>query len=521
MTMILPRSAWTTTPDNRDVDLQPSRVNALTAHYPADGNVTHRDLTQEQVAAKLRGYRNGHTAKGWRDIGYNYAIDQSGRIWFLTGLDVGAHANAVGNTTSVGVLFVVGNTEPISAAAIEAFRWLRQYVIGKGYTKATKVQGHQQVPGNSTSCPGAPLMALIKSGALAQPPGGVIVTPPKPQIAVWDLPSTWAIGSTGDAVTKLGQRLVIWAKHLGLSAPYSVGPGPEFTETDRAAVAAFQRAQGWTGADADGYPGPETFRRLASTPTRPKPDPDPDDGPLVEYISANLAGYNNPHGMKTAVDRAKRDIPDYLRPKAPLWYHFQECSKPMLEHLDKALPEYKRVSAGGKGRESYYRRDAGIKILKAELLNVKHMLLKDTKEHLVIAWEIDGAQAVDVNFHNENEGSTFQPLQLRDVMNSGRTMADEHGIDRANIAITGDANLKTAAAFAWAQRWAEASHIAKKKIDLGYTTLNRWSARLIKGRRIDVDIFQRDANVLEAEVLFGALISDHWAHRVLRRLKKK
>ncbi|WP_455753306.1 recombinase family protein [Streptomyces bobili] len=31
-------------------------------------------------------------------------------------------------------------------------------------------------------------------------------------------------------------------------------------------VADFQRAQGWTGSDADGYPGPETWRQLFSCP---------------------------------------------------------------------------------------------------------------------------------------------------------------------------------------------------------------------------------------------------------------
>lgn len=39
-------------------------------------------------------------------------------------------------------------------------------------------------------------------------------------------------------------------------------PGPVFTEYTRLNVRDFQLAQGWSGEDADGYPGPETWRRL-------------------------------------------------------------------------------------------------------------------------------------------------------------------------------------------------------------------------------------------------------------------
>ncbi|MYR46585.1 peptidoglycan-binding protein [Streptomyces sp. SID5910] len=65
-------------------------------------------------------------------------------------------------------------------------------------------------------------------------------------------------GANNAYVTQLGRQLV--AK--GYGKHYSVGPGPKWSESDRRAVEAFQRAQHWTGSDADGYPGPETWRRL-------------------------------------------------------------------------------------------------------------------------------------------------------------------------------------------------------------------------------------------------------------------
>jgi hypothetical protein len=65
-------------------------------------------------------------------------------------------------------------------------------------------------------------------------------------------------GHGGDAVLALGRRLV--AK--GFGGHYRTGPGRAWTEADRRNVEAFQRAQGFSGRDADGHPGPETWRRL-------------------------------------------------------------------------------------------------------------------------------------------------------------------------------------------------------------------------------------------------------------------
>ncbi|MFC7305340.1 peptidoglycan-binding protein [Streptomyces monticola] len=67
-------------------------------------------------------------------------------------------------------------------------------------------------------------------------------------------------GRSGPHVTLLGRQLV----KKGFGKSYARGPGPRWGESDRRAVEAFQRAQGWRGGAADGYPGPETWRRLFS-----------------------------------------------------------------------------------------------------------------------------------------------------------------------------------------------------------------------------------------------------------------
>lgn len=67
-------------------------------------------------------------------------------------------------------------------------------------------------------------------------------------------------GRSSTYVTQLGKRLV----ERGYGKHYTSGPDPSWREADRRNVQAFQRAQGWRGAAADGYPGPETWRRLFS-----------------------------------------------------------------------------------------------------------------------------------------------------------------------------------------------------------------------------------------------------------------
>jgi len=80
-------------------------------------------------------------------------------------------------------------------------------------------------------------------------PGGVMTYPGE---------SHFRPGRSGAHVQRLGDRLV----EKGYGAHYVTGPGPHWTETYRRNVEAFQRAQGWSGRAADGYPGPETWRRL-------------------------------------------------------------------------------------------------------------------------------------------------------------------------------------------------------------------------------------------------------------------
>ncbi|HEX5565417.1 MAG TPA: peptidoglycan-binding protein, partial [Streptomyces sp.] len=84
-------------------------------------------------------------------------------------------------------------------------------------------------------------------------------------------------GTTNVHVTKLGQMLVA----RGGGRFYQVGPGPRWGEADRNATKAFQQAQGWSGAAADGIPGPQTWELLVTGKGKNIPGPKP-SGPRFE-----------------------------------------------------------------------------------------------------------------------------------------------------------------------------------------------------------------------------------------------
>ncbi|MDF9816246.1 peptidoglycan-binding protein [Streptomyces sp. SPB162] len=142
------------------------------------------------------------------------------------------------------------------------------YVVGAGplwsvadrdATKAfQRAQGWSG--GDADGLPGPATWEYLVDGAGRNIPAGAPVTRPTGGSTAPRYPgaASFRRGQSNDHVLTLGRRLV--ARGFGKS--YRVGPSRTWGEADRRAVEAFQRAQGWSGRDADGYPGPETWRRL-------------------------------------------------------------------------------------------------------------------------------------------------------------------------------------------------------------------------------------------------------------------
>ncbi|MFH9707710.1 peptidoglycan-binding protein [Streptomyces luteogriseus] len=109
--------------------------------------------------------------------------------------------------------------------------------------------------------PGPHTWELLVTGKGKDVKDGVVGPPPASHgVPGYPGRAMFRPGANNTYVTQLGKQLV----RKGFGRFYRIGPGPLWSEADRRAVEAFQRTQGWRGGAADGYPGPETWRRLFS-----------------------------------------------------------------------------------------------------------------------------------------------------------------------------------------------------------------------------------------------------------------
>ncbi|MGM9465369.1 peptidoglycan-binding protein [Streptomyces murinus] len=104
--------------------------------------------------------------------------------------------------------------------------------------------GHGQTPENQHTDPG-PMPKWSGASPVPKPP-------PFPGR------SAFGPGKSNASVLLLGQQLV----RRGFGKHYRVGPSRDWGEADRLNTRDFQLAQHWSGSDADGYPGPQTWARL-------------------------------------------------------------------------------------------------------------------------------------------------------------------------------------------------------------------------------------------------------------------
>lgn len=190
-------------------------------------------------------------------------IDTKDRAW----------AQAAGNRTWISVENEGKVPQALTDKQLErvaqVFAWLvRTYKIPYqvSHSPTTKGLGYHRMGGaawGGHSCPGdAIIHQLQKIVDRAKAINGVGVKP-VPHYAPYPGDKYFFIGRTSKLVTELGKALVR-AGYKG----YKKGPGPVFTPADRKAVQWFQKKQGWTGGDADGVPGKQTWARLKVNPPK-------------------------------------------------------------------------------------------------------------------------------------------------------------------------------------------------------------------------------------------------------------
>ncbi|MGW4685412.1 peptidoglycan-binding protein [Streptomyces sp. NPDC004244] len=157
--------------------------------------------------------------------------------------------------------------------------------------------GHCDVPGNDHGDPGALDTSKVLGGAGG---GGA------PPAAGDAFPGAdrFGPGAVNEYVTRLGRMLV----SRGGGRFYRVGPGPEWGAADRRATEAFQHAQGWTGSDADGIPGPTTWELLVTGRGNDIPDAADTGTPRISVahlVAAAEADIPAPDGHTTHADEVR------------------------------------------------------------------------------------------------------------------------------------------------------------------------------------------------------------------------
>jgi hypothetical protein len=219
------------------VTLTGNQLVGLACHWPGSTQDAIGDPGQEAIASRLRAYRDYHVnVRGWSDIGYNMAIDQGGRVWDCRGITrVGAHCasrtNPDANHEWVGVLFIVGDSEPLTPAATRAFQEFRYSVFLEHWPGRTRLTGHGRapgVPGAQTSCPGPHVAAELPDGALADRPNQEDdMTPEEHQLLV-DTASLARFAAAGvarledtDAPSSVHRQ--VWAIGAGKNVSAAVG----------------------------------------------------------------------------------------------------------------------------------------------------------------------------------------------------------------------------------------------------------------------------------------------------------
>lgn len=127
---------------------------------PPKGIVEHHAAASDCTADDIHRW---HLANGWSGIGYHAFITKGGKIY--RGRPVGMRGGHCLNAGDWLGICYEGNfeREKMPRAQREAGAWLTKRWRTKFGLAKSRVKGHREMPGNSTSCPGRNFpMAAIK-----------------------------------------------------------------------------------------------------------------------------------------------------------------------------------------------------------------------------------------------------------------------------------------------------------------------------------------------------------------------
>ncbi|MFC4075211.1 N-acetylmuramoyl-L-alanine amidase [Salinithrix halophila] len=223
-------------------------------------------------------HNTGNTAKGAnaaaharllaygnpRQASWHFTVDDKGWVQHLPTNEVGWHAGdgrGPGNMSSIGIEICENKDGDFAKAEANAAKLVRR-LCDELDIPISRVVPHRHWSGKN--CPHRTLkhwsqfIQMVKGAKEGK----------------WDgksFPgrSAFQVGKKHPAVVTLDKRLIAhgFVKHY-TGSRYE--PGPTFTKYTLENVRDFQKAQGWSGSDADGFPGPVTWKRLMKKTTKEK-----------------------------------------------------------------------------------------------------------------------------------------------------------------------------------------------------------------------------------------------------------
>lgn len=151
------RSVWrAVAPSDRTYDDWSAGVTLVVHHTAGSAPSTERQELEE-----MRSIQRAHFANGWSDLGYNYVIMPSGRVYEGRGYGIrGAHTMN-NNRQTIGVSFA-GNYEAKrpTRRSLRAYKLLVRRLRTQG-ARIDRVRGHRDMPNQATACPGRHLMRAL------------------------------------------------------------------------------------------------------------------------------------------------------------------------------------------------------------------------------------------------------------------------------------------------------------------------------------------------------------------------